>query len=508
VSGNPVGHSSWHCVQETESLVAPDDPAAQSRTINPLAALTLVLVFPGKTFRRLVDRPHWALPLAFVVVAVMLNRLLALSGGLMDELLRSEAFLSGAALSEARSAALSFAVISSIVAIPVVTLVQTLLFIMAGKAFGGRTRSRVAFSAVCHASVPIGLSALAFAALMPVTHAANAAANLSFLVDPSVHPFIWSLLVELDLSAIWFFVLLGIAAEPVFSLPRRRARVVVAAFAVAYVLVMSLAGMGSASRTVDRYAGWKTRETGSVVLHSESGISGGDLDDVAEACGRAADRARELTGLDLAGAARAEEGAGAEQGAGAAQAARIECYVYPSLEEKLRVTGNAATAHRVEWANAVHLAWVAGAEASLTRDMLKLAGANAYGKVYTPVIRDGLAVLAGGSWGGLPVRDAARDLLGRHVLPDLDTLVDPISFARLDERLSQPAAGAFMAFVLHERGYEAVQRLYAESFRQPSSASALLEETLGDSLGSIEARWLEFLESDTGATEARASVER
>ena len=132
--------------------MATETPSTQLKPLNPLAALTLVIAFPAKTFRRLVERPHWILPLAFVALSVMVNRMVALSGGLMDDMLRNEAFLSGAALPEARSAALVFAVVSSLVAVPLVTLLQALFYKIAGMLFGGRQRFRVVFSAVCHAS--------------------------------------------------------------------------------------------------------------------------------------------------------------------------------------------------------------------------------------------------------------------------------------------------------------------------------------------------------------------
>jgi len=441
-------------------------------------------VFPGRTFRRLTERPHWILPLVFVSVAVMINRMVALGGGLMDEMLRSEAFLSGASLSDARSAALSFAVVSSLVAVPVVTVLQTLFWRIAGLLFGGRNRFRVIFSAVCHASVPLGLSALAFAALMPLTHSATAAANLSFLVDPVRRPFLWCLAMELDLSAIWFFILLGIAAEPVLNLPRRRARLATLTFAVIYVLVMSWTGKSSASRTVDPYADWATREAGSVVLHANVTAPEATLEDAAETCAGAMGRVEELTGIAL----------GAQQ-AGDDTDERIDCYLYPSLEEKLRVTDNGGIAHRVEWAATVHLAWVDGAEAALTREIFKLAGAKAHGKVYTPLIRDGLAVYAGRTWGGRPVREEGADLLRRKVLPDLAILADDAMFVQLDERLSQPAAGSLMAYVADEKGLEALRGLCTGSAGRHGVARALLESALSDSLSAIEGRWLEFLKS-------------
>ncbi len=42
----------------------------ETRPLNPLAAMTLVLVYPRKTFERLVERPRWILPLVFVVLRV------------------------------------------------------------------------------------------------------------------------------------------------------------------------------------------------------------------------------------------------------------------------------------------------------------------------------------------------------------------------------------------------------------------------------------------------------
>lgn len=472
----------------TEDALSTDvRPGSELRPISPLAALTLVLAFPGKTFRRLTERPHWIIPLAFVVVSVMVNRMVALGGGLMDEMLQNEAFLSGAGLSDARSAALTFAVVSSLIAVPIVTLLQTLFFKIAGMLFGGRRRFRVVFSAVCHASVPLGLSALLFAALMPFTHSATAAANLSFLVDPVRHPFLWCLAMELDLSAIWFFVLLGIAAEPVFKLPRKRARLATLLFAVIYILVMSWTGRSSASRTVDPYEGWSSRDVGAVVLHASEGAPAETLDAIEQSWTRAEERVGGLTGLQMTGVG--EEGA-----------ERIECYLYPSLEEKRRVTDNSALVHRVEWANTVHLAWVEGAEPALTRELVKLLDANAHGKVYTPVIRDGAAVCAGGFWGGMPVRDAGADLLERGFLPELDELVDPVSFVRLDERISQPAAGSLVCFVVAEHGLPVARGLYEDAAGRSLDAGALLSDALGDSLGAIEERWHTHLTRAAGVS--------
>jgi hypothetical protein len=464
--------------------VTVETPPIEPRPLNPLAALTLILVFPGRTFRRLVERPHWVLPLVFVVAAVMVNRLLVISSGLMDDMLRNEVFLSGAGLADARSAALVFGVVSSVVAVPVVTLLQALFFKIAGGVFGGRARFRVVFSAVCHASIPVGLSALALAALLPLTHSATAAPNLAFAVDPGRHPFLWCLAMELDLSAVWFYVLLGIGAEPVFRLPRTRARLATLAFAVVYVVVMSWTGRGGAAGRVDPYEGWLTETVPGAVLHFGEGVSPERRRSAAEACRQVAGRIGFLTGLE------------ADR--------RIECYLYPSLDEKRRVTDNSKAVHRVEWANALHVALEDGTAAEMAREAFKLVDAGAHGKVYNPLIRDGMAVYCGATWAGVPVRDAGSDLLARKLLPGLDLLADPVGFGRLDERIAQPAAGSFVAFLVDSVGIDNTRALYLDSAGQSEGIDLSLEFLLGEDLGSIEERWKAYLESGLAVPDAAA----
>lgn len=74
-----------------ERSPASDGEAVEARPINPLSALTLVLVFPRRTFERLQIRPRWVLPLVFVVAAVLAKSLLALGSGVLDQVLESEA---------------------------------------------------------------------------------------------------------------------------------------------------------------------------------------------------------------------------------------------------------------------------------------------------------------------------------------------------------------------------------------------------------------------------------
>jgi hypothetical protein len=476
------------------------------RPINPLAALTLVLVFPGRTFRRLVLRPHWIVPLAFVAASVVVTSLLVFSAGFMDEAIRQEAFLTGVDPDTVRAGTPAAMIVSGVSGVVVATLLQTLFYLAIARLFGGRGRFRTAFSAVCHASVPVGLMAVLLTALIPFTHSAELGANLSFLFDQARQPFLWGIASQIDVAVIWFFLLLGIAAEPVFELDRRRARAATAVFAVASILTLGWLAGHQPSVPVDPYAGWDSTESSGCVLHYPKGAPDRILHDVTLAFRESAREVQALTGLRPGGPGTEAAGTGAGPRSAAdgesavrteVAATRIDCYLYPSLEEKRRATGNQAPVHRVEWANAIHLAWVDGTQIQLTRELLKLEDARVHGKVYNPLVRDGLAVFAGGSWAGMSVRQAGRDLLSRHALPDLDELVDPIAFADMDKKISEPAAGSFIAFMMSEIGAKATRDIYEASAADPEDVRELLEKALGGSLDEIDSRWRSYLEAES-----------
>jgi hypothetical protein len=216
----------------------------ETRRLNPLAAMTLVLVYPRRTFERLVERPRWILPLAFVVGATMVGAVYAARAGFMDELLASQAAAAGIRVEDARAQVLTAGVLGAAL-MPLVMLLAAVLYRLAGTLAGGRSSFRVVFSAVAHASIPVGIGAVIVAGFMHFTGSSRAGLNLGFIVEPVQHPYLWSLLRQIDLFSIWFFALLGVAAEPVFGLSRGRARVATVAFAIAYVLIMSWSGPGA-----------------------------------------------------------------------------------------------------------------------------------------------------------------------------------------------------------------------------------------------------------------------
>ncbi|MBN2565486.1 MAG: YIP1 family protein [Candidatus Eisenbacteria bacterium] len=472
----------------------------ETRPINPLAALTLVLVFPGKTFRRLVERPHWILPLVFVAASIILSSLLGLAAGLMDDVIVREAFLSGSDPEAVRAGTPTAMIVSGVVGVVAATLLQTLFYIAIARLFGGRGRFRVAFSAVCHASVPVGVVAILMTAIIPFTRSADVGASLTFLLDPARQPLLWGFASQIDIAVIWFFVLLGIAAEPVFELDRRRARGATTVFAAVSILTLGWLAGRQAGLAEDPHAGWESRESAACVLHFPAGTPDDALTGALASVGRSFGRVESLTGLGPVARPVAEPGPadGRDAGVEVEADSRIDCYLYPSLEEKRRVTGNVTPAHRVEWANAVHLATVNGADVYLTRELLKLEDARAHGKMYNPLVRDGLAVFAGGSWGGMSVREAGRDLLERRVLPRLDVLANPVAFRDMDERIAEPAAGSFTGFLVSEVGEPGMQDIYRSSARDPDSVSGLLESALVDSLAGIDDRWRLYLLAETG----------
>jgi hypothetical protein len=216
------------------------------RPVNPVAAMTLVLVFPRRTFERLRERPHWFLPLLFVAGSSLVAAVYAVRGGFMDEFLRQEASRTGAAMPEVAASFLVKAILLAVVGVPLMALLEAFLFKAAGVLFGGRARFRVVFGTVAYASIPAGVCALLFAGLMSITGSSRAGVHLGILVDPAFHPVLWSIARQIDLASLWFFILLGIAAEPVFGLPRARARLAAVVFAVLYIALMSFPTGGTA----------------------------------------------------------------------------------------------------------------------------------------------------------------------------------------------------------------------------------------------------------------------
>jgi len=446
---------------------------APSRPITALAAMTLVLVFPRRTFERLRERPHWILPLAFVAGSVVLSAVYAARGGFLADSFEAQALRTGWDPATVESRFIALSVIGPFIAVPLVALLQTLFFKLAGWLFDGRARFREVFSAVSYASIPTGIGSLVFAALLPVTRSATLGANLSFLVDPVASPALWSLTRQVDLFAVWFFVLLGIAAEPIFGLSRRRARIAAALFAGVHIAAMATFGIGEAAGLADPYEGWDRHETPVTVIHHAPGGDRAIVAEAAAAVEAARARAVGLVGVDVDG--------------------RIDCYLYPSVDSKLAVTDNGAVAHGVEWANAIHVAWVEGSELALTRELTKVIAGRALGNVYNPLISEGLAIHAGGLWGGEAVVLRAAELRAKGTLPPLEALVDPVAYGRYPRELSEPAAGAFAAFLLDELGVTVYRDLYSGA-ADAISVGSILAAAAGDSLEGIERRWTAYLE--------------
>ncbi len=449
-----------------------------SRPLNPIAALTLVLVFPGRTFERLRERPRWILPIIFGIVCALVSAIYAVKGGYMDSFMHSMALRGGHDPATIRSGFIGGSILMAAVGVPLITLLETLFFGLAGRLMGGKARFSVVFSAVAHASVVSGVGALAMAGLMRITHSSTVGANLAVLLGSGVNPFLWSLARQLDIFSLWFFILLGIAARPIFALDRVRARRTGILFAIIYVLIMSIGGIGSAGGLDDPYEDWIETATTAAVLHHEPDLGTEVLMLAGEAASAAVARANEVLG-------RSPESV--------VTPLRIDVYVYASLDSKERATDNGEVAHGVEWANTVHLAWTDGSELALTREAAKVMAAGALGKVYNPFVRNGFAFYAGGEWGGMTLAEAALSLLESGDLPSLAELTDPASYHRLSRQRSEPAAGSFFEFLAATRGEGVARDLYAGAVDRAGPVDAMVESELGEPLGSLEGKWKDYL---------------
>lgn len=449
-----------------------DEALSPERPVNALAALTLVLVFPRETFRRLAARPHWFVPILFIVAAVVAKSLLSLGSGVLDEALQSEALRTGVDITLVQTGAPVAFIASGLLGVPVVMLLQALFFMAIGKLFGGRIRFVVSLSTIAYASVPIAVGALAAAALIPLTHSADLGSDLSRFVDPVTHPFLWGMGRELGIVPLWFYALVFISSGSVLGLPRRRARQAAITFVIVHVLIMSFLGMSDARTQVDPLASWEEVTTASAVLRFPEGTPRIVMDEAEDASEAAASRVRHVVGSGWK---------------------RIECFVYPSLGEKERATGNAATAHGVTWANAVHVAWEGSSEVALAREMAKVSGARALGKMYNPFIADGLAVHVGEYWGGRPIVDVARELYESGSVPPLEDLIEPSEYAVIERHVGEVAAGAFTSFLVDELGVDSYREMYSYISRKRAPLRGVLERVMSDSLGAIENRWVSYI---------------
>ncbi len=463
-----------------------------SASLNPLAAFTLVLVFPGRTFMRLKDDPQWILPLLFVVLCSMVSGAYAVVGGHLDGFLESMALRTGQDPALTRSAFLASTVLSAIVGVPLVLLLESLFYKLSGMLRGGRASFGLVLSTVAYASVPVGLGALVIAGLMWLTGSHSVGANLSFLVDAAQHPALWSIARQIDLFSIWFFILLGIAAEHIFELPRARARQVGLLFAVFYLFIMSISGVGNAGQFEDPYANWTTVELDGGVAMGESRAAGGVATTVVIHHGP--ELATNAAAAQLADAkARLPISVErAQKALGLARVPLIDVYLYPSVEAKLLATDNGEVAHAVEWASAVHVAWVEGGERAFTREAAKVSAVASLGKMYNPCIRDGLAIAASGTWGGEPLRAVADEIVSSEAV-SLSALLDPVDYARLGRQTTEPLAGSFVEFIIATRGPETLAELHRLQGTESGPAVDAVEAAFGLPLVVIEEQWKDYL---------------
>jgi hypothetical protein len=98
-------------------------------------------------------------------------------------------------------------------------------------------------------------------------------------------------------------------------------------------------------------------------------------------------------------------------------------------------------------------------------------------------------------WNARPVDDVVRGLRQSGRVPQLMTIVETTPFRGLDDQVSYPVAGSFMAFVVASYGVEPTKAFFRAGTRDDSLARirASFEGAFGVTLDAAEQAWIRHL---------------
>lgn len=207
---------------------------------------------PGPTFRSIAARPGFVLPLILWTAASVLITFLMLPKMDYEKMTRARIEKSGRTMSEEQiqsTVAMQKKIGSKIaigigfVAPAIVSLLVTLVFWGAFKAFGWDYSFAQGYGATTHAYLPNVLASLLILPILarrdsidPQEVGDLLKSNLSFLVEKSSSPFLHSLLGSIDLFALWTAILLTIGYAAAARISRKSAGGLVFAVWILYVL--------------------------------------------------------------------------------------------------------------------------------------------------------------------------------------------------------------------------------------------------------------------------------
>lgn len=228
-----------------------------------LATVLMVLVRPRLAFRRLADgqRKVWLAALALLIAATLIQVTVSIPHAieLQNKVLREQGLIvdgeddggrgeepgegvaQGPILSEETQKTLETAAVISAYVFGPLGLVATALFVaalllVASKALGGEGTYAPAFSMYVMATMPGAVRALIQSAYAAVTGKWIQNQGLSALVATESSVMaptpLYALLSVIDIYFIWQLVLLALGLTVVLQVPKRRALIIVAAYAV------------------------------------------------------------------------------------------------------------------------------------------------------------------------------------------------------------------------------------------------------------------------------------
>jgi uncharacterized membrane protein YeaQ/YmgE (transglycosylase-associated protein family) len=227
-------------------------PAAQAPSISPIGRVIGTFFSPTPTFQSIAARPGFLLPLILWTLLSLTVSMVIAQRLDFDKMTRARVEKSGATLTEdqiqsqiaaAKKIAPAFTYGIGLLSPIFVSIIVTLVFWAAFKAFGWDFTFKQSLGATTHSFLPGVLGALIFIPILlkretldPQTMGDMLHSNLGFLVDQHTSPAIHSLLGSLDVFSLWTAILLTIGYAAAARVSRKGAGGLVFGIWALYVL--------------------------------------------------------------------------------------------------------------------------------------------------------------------------------------------------------------------------------------------------------------------------------
>jgi hypothetical protein len=137
----------------------------------------------------------------------------------------------------------------------------------------------------------------------------------------------------------------------------------------------------------------------------------------------------------------------------------LSVYIYPDRRSKATLTGNGGDGHADVSTRSVHVVRFDPAAGGVLEQLVMHEGAHVFchecwGPAGSPLLGEGVAVWAAGSYGGIPLSEWKRRL--REGIPPVTELLGK-SFRSIPEGRSYPVAGLFLEAAVKTVGIEQVR---------------------------------------------------